>query len=341
MSLLPFHSGDPLVFIDYWRFSGPRLPSLRFDEKSYPYDEERPLQLEQQVKELHQIGGNAPDWDPHVVFGNGSTQVLHGLLLTLAKRLRSSVGQDSHGDNHEKPSKRAIKIWYQKPYYMVMNELLEMDANFTYADDPKDAEIEIVISPNNPTGELVVAHCPNAQYTIYDRAYNWGLYCDSVDKPSVKETISIYTSSKLFGTGGLRIGWVLLQDAQLAEEVRATMFKLAICPSSPGMRFLSAILESLLGHGGQPFHKMIEQLRATLVKRHRFLESLLPWVSNHDGPYAWLYHPEQSIVDVMQNQYGVEVSPGSRFGLDDHYGRFSLICDETTWKRFVTRVTTS
>lgn len=78
--------------------------------------------------------------------------------------------------------------------------------------------IELVCSPNNPDGlsNQAVLTSENGK-TIHDLAYYWPQY--TAITAAADHDIMLFTMSKTTGHAGIRIGWALVQDDEVARKM--------------------------------------------------------------------------------------------------------------------------
>eukprot|EP00750_Incisomonas_marina_P014882 INCI17925.2.p2 GENE.INCI17925.2~~INCI17925.2.p2 ORF type:complete len:265 (+),score=40.94 INCI17925.2:203-997(+) len=80
--------------------------------------------------------------------------------------------------------------------------------------------VEIITYPNNPDGKFYEPLYPKAKYHVYDMVYYWPHIVDipkAVDFP-----IMVFSMSKLTGMAASRVGWALLDSANLAFNTIGT-----------------------------------------------------------------------------------------------------------------------
>lgn len=310
-------SGDPNIFNAWWfdQEHYKLLTPLRHKVELFKYQEDRQHELERLVKVFRQRVRGDETSDPRfTVFGSGSTQVIHAILLVLAKR-----------------EGRTLHVGMVTPYYMLMKELIEMTPGLAFTTVPEEMDIEIVVAPNNPTGAKIPPQS-RAKYILYDHAYDWPTYTEEVSDDT-QEAISVFTASKLFGLGGLRLGWAHFADASLGLEVERALELMGICPNSFALETMSNILQLMLTCELYPeffrVHRdLIQQRRAEIAK--------FVTVTNTDGPYAWLFHPEDVVAHL--HRYGIVVRPGVLFGTTNQYARYSLIDTADTYTQVATKL---
>lgn len=302
--------GDPTMFASWWK-SQNILPVIdTTDITLYEYNETNyPSHIIHQFHSL--FSTDCPT--SSIVFGNGSTQVINSILYAISKLLA-----------------RQILVYYKPPVYMLMHEYLCNSPWVIVTHIPtSNIDVEIIIDPNNPSGEHR-SSSSNAKYYIYDRAYNWPIYTNTLsptsDHPNI---ITVYTLSKCLGMGGLRVGWAFVNDKSLYEEISRALVCIGICPNIFGLRSMSLVIEKLI-HNPDLLHNYIYHFRNLLsYRRSQLLLCKQFIVTNSSGPYAWISSHDNSDISNTLSKYNVKVYSGSLFGDSSSHARLSLICSDS------------
>lgn len=319
--------GDPVIFRDWWNRAN-ILPSIPSQNVSlYEYQESGFDELSAATHKFHELfGTDCPS--SSLVYGNGSTQVINATLYAISKRLD-----------------RQIVVGYEPPFYMLMHEYLssckfvELTTDLTRL----DIDVEIVIDPNNPSGEHRV-NKSNASYVIYDRAYNWPIYMRKsqavTPTSSNKNHITVYTISKSLGMGGLRLGWAFINDVHLREEIQRGLFVIGICPNSFGMEIAKHVFTKFINNPAV-VRDYCRKLRKLISKRRKALSNCCQFVvTNISGPYAWIKsHDGTNIAEYLLDNYNIKVYSGTEFGSTSDYARISLLCSTFDFSAATDRLT--
>ena len=320
-SIINVGHGDPVIFRPWWEKHQLLSPIDTQVPSIYEYQEEDFSDLITSTRKFYSLF-DLETYNFSIVYGNGSTQVITAVLHTISKRLS-----------------RRIVIAYKPPVYMLMHEFLSycnwIEITFDLTRD--DIDVEVVIDPNNPSGERRYQES-SASYVIFDRAYHWPIYIDSLDPISRGcNHITVYTISKLLGMGGLRLGWAFINDNNLAQEVQRSLFVIGICPNSFGMEASKVVFNrfiddpNLVDQYNNELRDMIEQRRNALQKCSQFI------VTNTSGPYAWI-KSRGNIAQNLYQKYGIKVCDGIHFGFSHQYARWSLICSEDDFNSALNRL---
>ena len=314
--------GDPTIFRKWWDKHN-LLPLIKTDHHAlYEYQEEDFTELTELTHTFHNLF-NTDCKTASIVYGNGSTQVINAILYTISRRLN-----------------RNIVVGYNPPVYMLMHEFLSHSPwiEVTFDLTRTDLDVEIVIDPNNPSGDQRIKRS-KAQYTIYDKAYNWPIYVDSVTPTSSNNNdITVYTISKCLGMGGLRLGWAFVNDFALFSEIQRSLFIIGICPNTFGMEAVKSIFSNLISNLNL-LQSYIDEI-SNIIKQRRKSISDNPYftVTNVSGPYAWIKSKHgNDISEFLLKKFSIKLYSGVHFGSDQEHARLSLICSDEEFNSAIQR----
>lgn len=321
-SIINIGHGDPTIFREWW-IKHNILPDINTrTEKIYEY-QEKYIELIGLTHKFHKIFGTDCE-TAGIVYGNGSTQVINAILYAICRRMN-----------------RCIVVGYKLPVYMLMHEFLTYSKwiEVTFDLERTDIDVEIVIDPNNPSGEKRVK-CSNATYTIYDRAYNWPIYIDPVSETSCHEhEITVYTMSKCMGMGGIRIGWAFVNNEDLQIEIQQSLLIIGICPNTFGIDAAKCVFSQFINNSKLK-DSYIQEISNMIKERVKHLENNAYFIiTNTSGPYAWIKSINgEDISHLLLVKYGIKVYPGTLFGSSNEYARLSLICSDQEFKNAIHRM---
>jgi aspartate/methionine/tyrosine aminotransferase len=319
---------DPLIFRDWWTACGvlPAIMTQQVLVHEYKENEFEPLIAA--THKFHQtFGTDAPF--ASIVYGNGSTQVINAILYAISRKFN-----------------RTIIVGYEPPVYILMHEFLTncKMIEITFDLTRTDIDVEIVIDPNNPSGEHRI-HKSKATYVIYDRAYNWPIYIDSHTAKTSPENnhITVYTISKALGMGGLHLGWAFINDPNLTKEIQRALVVMGTCPNSFGIEAATYIFNNFV-HRTDLIHSYCNDLKTLIDSRRKLLSSCPQFiVTNTSGPYAWIKsntNLEPDIAKFLLERYNIQVYSGVQFESTPEYARLSLICSTKDFNEAINRLLT-
>jgi aspartate/methionine/tyrosine aminotransferase len=191
---------------------------------------------------------------------------------------------------------------------------------------------------HNPSGQLlsqgevkrIAAACADAGATlIVDEVYldsthivgNGPLWTAANLADNVIASSSL---TKVYGLGGLRIGWLLVPPS-LVERVRRIMDLLSVVNSAPSSSL--AILAFSRMAGLEERFRKFHQEGQPVFRRWIAEQSLLSGYPNHGALFECVRLPEgvtsTALNELLVTEYDTQVVPGHFFDLDDHV-RISL-----------------
>ncbi|KAI3810427.1 hypothetical protein L1987_20039 [Smallanthus sonchifolius] len=346
-------SGDPVFLEPFWMqhaadsavvISGWHRMSYRYPDYTTMSEE-----LENYIRKLHSLVGNAITEGRYLVFGIGSSQLLNAAVYALSS------------ENSSSPSNVLASI----PFYPMYKEqtMFFNSESFQFEGDTNSWQsnnwtnnmdvIEFVTSPNNPDGELKKSVLGGK--TIYDHAYFWPHFTP-ITGPSDHD-LMIFTLSKLTGHAGTRFGWAIIKDKDVYEKVAnyISVADLGISKDTQ-LRVLKLLKVSVEGDGKPLFefsyNKMRDRwdrltavfsksTRFSIQQRHPlhcnfFNETRLP-----SPAYAWVKceREEEDDCGAVLEAGKIIGRSGSIFSAKDRYTRLSLIKSQDDFELLLQRLT--
>ncbi|XP_074316245.1 tryptophan aminotransferase-related protein 2-like isoform X2 [Silene latifolia] len=354
--------GDPTMYEKYWEKEGDKTTVVISGWQSMSYFSDvknlcwflEPT-LGKEVIRLHNVVGNAITEGRHIVVGTGSTQLFQAALYAL------SFGQ----------SAQPISVVSATPYYSFYRQVIEYlksglykwvgdTANFS-EDGPY---IELITSPNNPDGFMrqpVVNG--SGGMLIHDFAYYWPQYTP-ITSPGDHD-IMLFTVSKTTGHAGMRIGWALVKDDEVAKRMTKFIELSSIGVSKDSQlraaKILQAVSNSCDNTGDfqnrenffENSHHLIEdrwkQLRAAVKQSRMFSTPEFPpafcTYTNRtfktQPAFAWLKcESEAEDCESFLRKHKVLTRGGKHFGMSPQYVRISMLDRESNFNLFIKRLST-
>ncbi|XP_050223357.1 tryptophan aminotransferase-related protein 2 isoform X3 [Mercurialis annua] len=301
--------------------------------------------------QVHKMVGNAVTEDRYIVVGTGSTQLYQAVLYALAS-------QDAH---------EPISVVTAAPYYSSYPAITDClkSGLYKWAGDARSFEkkgqyIELVTSPNNPDGFVRQSVVNRSEgILVHDLAYYWPQYTP-ISSPSDHD-IMLFTVSKSTGHAGMRIGWALVKDREVAKKMIKYIELNSIGVSKDSQlraaRVLKVVADSYESPSdssdtlfGFAYHIMAERwqlLRAAVQHSGIFsLPKFSPGFCNYlkrafepQPAFAWL-KCEESIEDCEKflRSNGILTRSGKHFGVGPQYVRISLLDRDDTFELFIDRL---
>ncbi|CAL5418894.1 unnamed protein product [Camellia sinensis] len=360
-AIINLDHGDPTMLETYWRKMGDKCTVVISGYQSLSYFANTKNicwflepQLEEEIKRLHRVVGNAAVDDYYMVVGTGSTQLLQAALFAL-----------SPPDGSE-----PVSVVSAAPYYSCYPEVTDFlrsglykwagDANAFDKDGPY---IEFVTSPNNPDGtirEAIVKGYGGGGKLVHDLAYYWPQYTPITS--CAHHDIMLFTFSKCTGHAGSRIGWALVKEKEVTRRMIKFMEVSTIGVSKESQiraaKILGVISDSCLPVPPPDPINFFKFSQNLMVQRwdelrevvgHSEIFSLPEYPQDYclftgkftetHPAFAWL-KCNKDIEDLGKFLKGHKVlaRSGRRFGSDPKYVRVSMVSKEEEFKLFLERL---
>ncbi|XP_060170836.1 tryptophan aminotransferase-related protein 4-like [Lycium barbarum] len=352
--------GDPLFLEPFWIqnaassavvVSGWHRMSYFFPNQSHISKE-----LDRNIRKIHAIAKNAITNGRYIVFGVGSTQLLHAAVHAL------SIDNSTSSSPYLATKVVANKIPYYSPYKFqteyFQTHHYEFEGDSSMLKNKSDFAgnvIEYVTSPNNPDGNLRSSDLKGPSVKpIYDRAYYWPHYT-AIPAP-VDEDLIIFSMSKLTGHAGTRFGWAIVKDVNVYRRM-VEFIDLAEMGTSKDaqLRALTLLKVVAEGDGKQLFnfaHQILmdrwEKLSQMFSLSKRFSLQRIPtqhciFVERAREPspaYAWVKCKRKEDKNCTEIFRVAKIigRPGSKFFAGDRYVRLSLLKGQHDFDMLILRL---
>ncbi|CAI9761741.1 unnamed protein product [Fraxinus pennsylvanica] len=358
-AIINLDHGDPTMFESYWRklgnactvtFTGYQSLSYFSNPKNLCWFLEP--KLEEEIKKLHNVVGNATVEGYRIVVGTGSSQLIQAVLYALSDPL-----------NEPKP----INVVSATPYYSSYPEVTDFVRSglYKWAGDAHNFDkdgpyIEMVTSPSNPDGVIREPVVNRAQGTlVHDLAYYWPQYTP-ITSPADYD-IMLFTISKCTGHAGSRIGWALVKDVDVARKMVKFIEINTIGVSKESQQRAAKILEVITDSCSQTVrtpeldnffeygqHHLTERWKKlkVIVKRNGLftLPKFPLQYCNFTGDFtkahpafAWMKCKEDVDCEELFRGHKILTRSGKRFGSDQKYVRISMLSRDEEFDLFVQR----
>jgi aspartate/methionine/tyrosine aminotransferase len=212
-------------------------------------------------------------------------------------------------------------IGMRTPYWSQMPEAIRLGGlGLCLGDQPTWGCSYLIVSPNNPDGRVTTPEeayelqkqCDKpGTFLIHDGAYHTPAYLDHT--PRLAGT-TVYSASKMYGLSGLRVGWVVTDDARIKQLVSDYVEASTVGVSLPAQHILHRIITHEEQHP-QEAGAFTTLARTYLEANKRLVRALDPRVLDASdvaphGIFGWFkpgpkFDPEWAMV---------RIPPGSAFG---------------------------
>lgn len=351
--------GDPTMYESYWQKKGDEttvvIPGWQF--MSYFSDATRLCwflepEFADQIVRLHNVVGNAVTENRHIVVGTGSTQLFQAALYALSPCAEAEP----------------ISVVSAAPYYSsypLITDCLKSRL-YKWAGDARSFSkngpyIELVTSPNNPDGFARRSVVNGSEgILIHDLAYYWPQYTP-ISSPANYD-LMLFTVSKSTGHAGMRIGWALVKDEDVARKMTKYIEINTIGVSKDSQVRAAKVLKVISDNSEGPnegdsffefsyrvMAKRWKQLREAVQQSGLFSVSDFPpqlcmflnRVFEPQPAFAWI-KCEGDIDNCESFLRGKKILTrgGKHFGVSPKYVRVSMLDRDKNYETFVRRLST-
>ncbi|XP_023530752.1 tryptophan aminotransferase-related protein 2-like isoform X1 [Cucurbita pepo subsp. pepo] len=353
--------GDPTMYEKYWKQMGDKATIVipGWQSMSYFSDVKNLCwflepEFAKQIVRVHKVVGNALTEGRHIVVGTGSSQLFSAALYALAPQDASNP----------------ISVVSAAPYYScypLMTDSIKSglhkwagDAKVFNKDEPY---IELVTSPNNPDG--FIRHSMvnrTGGILVHDLAYYWPQYTP-ISSPADND-LTLFTVSKITGHAGMRIGWALVKDVEVAKKMTKFIELNTIGVSKDSQIRAAKVLEVVSDSceqagGSEHVESFFHFSHALMTERWRMLReavkrsgifSLPEFSSAHcnffdnklgsQPAFAWLKCDGDDVDDCESflRRHKILTRGGKHFGVSPKYVRISMMDREETYDLFIQRL---
>ena len=196
-----------------------------------------------------------------------------------------------------------------------------------------------VTCPHNPTGtmlDLASLHAlvelaeDSGAVLLVDETYRDLTHASALPMAATlsPQAISVSSMSKAYGLPGLRVGWAVCRDPQLAETLLAAKEQIVIC----GATIDEAIAGRVLADRARVLPPILDDVRARLdvVRDWMRGQRTFEWFEPGGGVVGLVRFVADMAVDtarfyeVLLADYGTYVGPGHWFEVDDRHFRLGF-----------------
>ncbi|KAG5230199.1 tryptophan aminotransferase-related protein [Salix suchowensis] len=342
--------GDPTMYERYWQQTGDKSTILipGWQSMSYFSDAESLCwflepEFAKEIIRLHKMVGNAVTEDRYIVVGTGSTQLYQAVLYALPPQMQRSP-----------LSYPLITDCLKSGLYKWAGDAQSFNKEGPY--------IELVTSPNNPDGHVRQSVVnKSGGILVHDLAYYWPQY--SPIAAAADHDIMLFTVSKSTGHAGMRIGWALVKDEEVAKKMVKYVELNTIGVSKDSQLRAAKVLQvvtdgckyptseegSLFDFAANVMEERWKLLRAAvrqsgLFTLPEFSPGLCRFLNSSFAPrpaFAWL-KCEAPIEDceAFLRSNKILTRGGKHFGVGPQYVRISMLDRDENYDVFVQRLST-
>ncbi|KAK8471339.1 hypothetical protein PHAVU_003G203500 [Phaseolus vulgaris] len=350
--------GDPTMYERFWRQMGDKttITIPGWQSMSYLSDVSKICwflepEFATEVVRLHRVVGNAVTEGRHIVVGTGSSQLILAALYALSSPHAAEP----------------ISVVSAAPYYSSYPSMADYQKSglYQWAGDAENFDkegpyIELVTSPNNPDGYRRKSMVNRSQgLLIHDLAYYWPQYTP-ISSPSDHD-LTLFTASKSTGHAGMRIGWALVKDKEVAKKMTKFIELNTIGVSKDSQlraaKVLKAVSESCEQENhqnGESFFKYSYNLMAQRWKQLRevvdagdmftlpqFSPAFCTFFGKETEPqpaFMWLKCVDVEDCETFLRGHKILTRSGRQFGASPKYVRISMLDTDETFIELIERL---
>ncbi|KAJ6882264.1 tryptophan aminotransferase-related protein 2-like [Populus alba x Populus x berolinensis] len=358
-TIINLDHGDPTMYERFWQQAGDKSTIVIPGWQSMSYFSDAGSlcwflepEFAKEIIRLHKTVGNAVTEDRYIVVGTGSTQLYQAVLYALSPQ-----------DAVEPLSVVSAAPYYSS--YPLITDCLKSGL-YKWAGDARSFNkegpfIELVTSPNNPDGyvrQSVVNK--SGGILVHDLAYYWPQYTPIAS--AANHDIMLFTVSKSTGHAGMRIGWALVKDVEVAKKMVKFVELNTIGVSKDSQLRAAKVLQVVIHSCQYPTslgslfdfaaHLMEERwklLRAAVRQSGLFtLPEFSPgscsFLNRSFAPqpaFAWLkcQEPMEDCEGFLRSN-NIITRSGKHFGVSPQYVRISMLDRDENFHIFIERLST-
>ncbi len=279
------------------------------------------------VKEYHKICKNVNlSDDTEIIFGSGTTMMIAALYYALQKKLNKIIKCNTN----------------TKIFYKLHEKLTYIVKNVEWTDNNSDADLSVVVSPNNPQGIITKPSEIKQEYMLYDVVYDKTLFTgkhETINSELFNEfnnnkKIFICNSFSKLGIPGVRFGFLLTRDKEIAEYSREFVDIISVRYTTVGATVGRMLYEKYIKNFNWDYNNYnILQKRTNYfiekAKKHNIQ------IFNKTLMVPFVYTDKS--IDWWLKNFNVETRKGSDFNDTDDNSRFNLMISHENWDEFVRR----
>lgn len=235
--------------------------------------------------------------------------------------------------------KITIKSAVKPPYYTLHKKLSKYEKNCEWIDDrSKETDIEVIVSPNNPTGELLKPTF-TSKYIILDSVYDKSSFSNK--KYSVNPwKYELYKNNNFcevnsfskYGYAGVRVGYLITSNKKIAEIVSKYFEIKNLGLNAWAMANFEKNIPVF-------FNDNIKKNNYNLIqKRHNEIRKIIPSkliYSNRNVPFILIKLPKN-----IFDKHKIIIRPGEEFAISNDYSRINMMVSNNTWYNIINRIST-
>ena len=236
--------------------------------------------------------------------------------------------------------KITVKSCVKPPYYTLHKKLTHFVPECEWqSNDQGKADIEVVVSPNNPTGELLKP-TGKAKYVILDSVYDKPLFSNQTisvnpwkyEAYKNPHFLEVSSFSKL-GYAGVRVGYAVTSNTKIAELMTEYFKTSALGLNAWAMKNFEANYDTIMNL------KWDQMIYKKLKQRHKEIRKWIPskLITSNDRIPLILTKIPKSYYDKFE----IKSRGGTEFDVSDDVARLNLMLSNEDWKELIKRISSN
>jgi aspartate/methionine/tyrosine aminotransferase len=319
-----------------------------FERIDTAYDFRQPrtdLPIGRAIRRMHgDLGHDVSQFE--IITGLGSTHVLNCVFAALDSSTQPTP-----------PYTPSYSFWQQSPSYSLHENICKQLKIPWGIGKGKVGTIEVVTSPNNPTGELMrprnvstvpaLIHDAVQEWPVYGKELRPGQQYEELTRGGEVAVLAIYSFTKSNGLASSRVGYALVSDHWLRvfpgfiDNYERVMRTFVLCGCMQGERIAATLAV-------KDQRREFAQVRSILEARFDQMKDILEpagfaILSKRGFPYVWVFKkgkvsdsPNSS--DYFSNYVDLEIRDGKTFGASNEHVRLNIYQKQSNWEKVVARI---
>lgn len=204
---------------------------------------------------------------------------------------------------------------------------------------PLDIDIQVVISPNNPTGDIATNPSFTSPFVLVDTVYDHYLFTGKMESVNPwlwrmlnfpkhsHPGLGMVTSFSKFGPGGFRAGYLWTNTFPLLRNSFTYISNFYYGSPTYDYAFLENNFMNIDPHYFTSIYSILQRRQMEIRK---YIPSSLILNVNSVAPYLLV-----KISPLTLLSWGIRVQNGQVFLVSDDYSRINLMLTEKEWTRLV------
>jgi len=266
--------------------------------------------------------------DTKIILGSAASMMIPAYYYALQKKENRNINVNTNEDIFYYPHKLAT-------YAM---------KNVEWVNPNIKSDLSVIASPSNPLGALTNPKDIKSKYILYDVVYDVYLFTgkyESVNPELYKEfknnkNISIVFSFSKFGLAGVRFGFLLTRDSDIAKYAEEYVNILSVNYSTSSATIARLAYYKYL-HSKSRNQKIFNKLKYRREFFLKYAEKHNIQILNKTFMVPYIYTDKSS--EWWLKTFNISTTSGEHANDTEKHSRFNLMLSEKYWNEFERRFT--